>query len=53
MDPLLAPYQQYTQLDRLVAHVCYKANSNVSHTAAILDAAHGKVQQPAHNLITV
>ena len=53
MDPLLAPYQQYSQLDRLVAHVCYKANSDVSHTAAILDAAHGNVQQPPHNLIAV
>ena len=48
VDPLLAPYQQYSRLDSLVAHVCYKANSNVCHTAAILDAAHGNVQQPAH-----
>ena len=30
-----------------------KANSDVCHTAAILDAAHGNVQQPAHNLVTV
>ena len=30
------------QLDRLVAYICYKANSNVCHTAAILDVAHGK-----------
>ena len=36
-----------------VAHVFYKANSNVCHTAAILDAAHGNVQQPAHNLVAV
>ena len=49
IDPLLAPYQ----LDSLVAHVCYKANRDVCHTAAILDAAHGNVQQPAHNLVAV
>ena len=49
VDPLLAPYR----LDRLVAHVCYKANSDVCHTAAILDAAHRSVQQPAHNLVAV
>ena len=30
-----------------MAHVCYKANSDVCHTAAILNAAHGNVQQPA------
>ena len=36
-----------------MAHVCYKANSDVCHTAAILDAAHGNIQQPAHNLIAV
>ena len=53
MDPLLAPYEQYWQLDSLVAHACFKANSDVCHTAAILDAAHGNVQQPAHNLIAV
>ena len=53
VDPLLAPYQQYRRLDRLVAHVCYKANSDVCHTAAILDAAHRSVQQPAHNLVAV
>ena len=28
-----------------MAHVCYKANSDVCHTAAILYAAHGDVQQ--------
>ena len=49
-DPFLAPYQHYRQLDSLVAHVCYKANSDVCHTAAILDAAHDNVQQSAHNL---
>ena len=27
-----------------VVHVCYKANSDVCHTAAILDAAHRSVQ---------
>ena len=32
-----------------MAHVCYKANSDVCHTAAILDAAQRSVQQPAHN----
>ena len=53
VDPLLAPYQQYWQLDHLVAHVCYKANSDVCHIAAILDVAHGKVQQPADNLVAV
>ena len=53
VDPLLAPYQQYWRLDRLVAHVCYKANSDVCHTAAILDAAHRSVQQPAYNLVAV
>ena len=53
IDPFLALYQQYSLLDSLVAHVCYKANSDVCHTAAILDAAHGNVQQLAHNLITV
>ena len=36
-----------------MAHVCYKANSDVCHTAAILDAAHGNVQQPAHSLVAV
>ena len=36
-----------------MAHVCYKANSDVCYTAAILDAAHGNVQQPAHNLLAV
>ena len=40
-------------MNRLVAHVCYKANSDVCHTAAILDAAHGNVQQAAHNLVAV
>ena len=40
-------------LGHLLAHVCYKANSNVCHTAAILDAAHGNVQQLAHNLVAV
>ena len=30
-----------------------KANSDVCHTAVILDAAHGNVQQPVHNLIAV
>ena len=30
-----------------------KANSDVCHTAAILDAAHRSVQQPAHNLVAV
>ena len=50
--PLLAPCQQYWQLGHLVTHVCYKANSDVCHTAAILDAAHRSVQQPAHNLVT-
>ena len=44
VDPLLAPYQHYWQLDSLVGHVCY---SDVCHTTAILDAAHGNVQQPA------
>ena len=29
---------------RARAHVCYKANSDVCHTAAILDAAHRSVQ---------
>ena len=53
VDPMLAPYQQYLQLDSLVAHVCYKANSDVCHTAVILDAAHRSVQQPAHNLVAV
>ena len=53
MDPLLASYQQYLQLDCLVDHICYKANSDVCHTVAILDVAHGNVQQPAHNLIAV
>ena len=32
---------QGPRLLRIVAHVCYKANSNVCHTAVILDAAHG------------
>ena len=53
MDPLLALYQQYWQLDRLVAHVCYTANGDVCHTAVILNAAHGNIQQPAHSLIAV
>ena len=53
VDPLLVPYQQYWQLDRLMAHVCYKANSDVCHTAVILDVAHGNIQQPAHNLVAV
>jgi len=29
-----------------VAHVYYKANSDVCHTAAILEVAHGNLQQP-------
>ena len=36
-----------------MAHVFFKADSNVCHTAAILDAAHGNIQQPAHNLVAV
>ena len=36
-----------------MAHVCYKANSNVCHTTPILDVAHDNVQQPAHNLLAV
>ena len=36
-----------------MAHVCHKANSDVCHTAVILDAVHGNFQQPAHNLITI
>ena len=41
------------QLDRLVARICYKANGDVCRTAVILDAAHGNIQQPAHNLVSV
>ena len=52
INPFLAPYQQYWQLDCLVAHICYKANSNVCHTAVILDVVHRSVQ-PAHNLVAV
>ena len=35
-----------------MAHVCHKANSDVCHTAVILDAVHGNFQQSAHNLHT-
>ena len=28
-------------------------NSDVCHTAVILDAAYGNIQQPAHNLVAV
>ena len=51
-DPLLAPYQQYSRLDSLVAHVCYKVNNDVCHTAAILDAAHGNVERFSSQLTT-
>ena len=44
VDPLLALYQHYWQLNSLVAHVCYKANNDVCHTAAILDTVHDKAQ---------
>ena len=36
-----------------MAHVCHKANSDVCHTAVIVDAACGNLQQPAHNLIAI
>jgi len=36
-----------------VAHVCCKANGDACHTVAILDAAHGSIQQPAHNPVAV
>ena len=48
----MTPYQQYWQMDRLVAHVYYKATSDECH-AVILNAAHGNVQQPADNLVAV
>ena len=32
------------------SRMLYKANSDVCHTSAILDVAHGNIQQPAHNL---
>ena len=43
MELLLASYQKYWLLDLLVAHVCS------CHTVAILDVAHGSVQQPDPN----
>ena len=53
VDLLLAPYQQYWQPDCLVARICCKASSNVCHALAISDAAHGSIQQPAHNPVAV
>jgi len=43
-DFLLVPYQQYWQLDRLVADVCCKASSDACHTVLILDAAYGSAK---------
>ena len=37
----------------LVAHVCCKASSDACHTVAILDVAHGNVQQATYNVIAV
>ena len=45
IDPLLAPYQQYLRLDRLVAHECYKANSDVY--------CHGKTVDEVKQNLTV
>ena len=52
-DFLLVPYQQYWQLDRLVADICCKDSSDACHTVLILDVVYGSVKQPAHNPTTI
>ena len=36
-----------------MAPVCCKASGDACHTVAILDAAHGSIQQPVHNPVAV
>jgi len=53
VDLLLAPYQQYWQLDHLVACICCETNSDACHTVASLEAAYGSIQQPVDNPVAV